>query len=41
MAVILKQGLVKYGCDFKTRKDSSIEHLSVNGVDVGALAFKI
>ena len=28
--------LVKYGRDFKTRKDSSID-----GLDVGALAFKI
>ena len=33
--------LVKYGRDFKTRKDSSIEQISANGLDVGALAFKI
>ena len=33
--------LVKYGHDFKTRKDSSIEQMSANGLDVGALAFKI
>ena len=33
--------LVKYGCDFKTREDSSIEQISANGLDVGALAFKI
>ena len=33
--------LVKYGRDFKTRKDSSIEQLSAKGLDVGALAFKI
>ena len=33
--------LVKYGRDFKTRKDSSIEQITVNGLDVGALAFKI
>ena len=33
--------LVKYGRDFKTRKDSSIEQISVNGLDVGALGFKI
>ena len=32
---------VKYGRDFKTRKDSSIEQISANGLDVGALAFKI
>ena len=33
--------LVKYGRDFKTRKDSSIEQISPNGLAVGALAFKI
>ena len=33
--------LVKYGRDFKTRKNPSIEQLSANGLDVGALAFKI
>ena len=33
--------LVKYGRDFKTRKDSSIEQMSANSLDVGALAFKI
>ena len=33
--------LVKYGRDFKTRKDSSIEQISANGLVVGALAFKI
>ena len=33
--------LVKYGRDFKTRQDSSIEQISANGLDVGALAFKI
>ena len=33
--------LVKYGRDFETRKDSSIEQMSANGLDVGALAFKI
>ena len=33
--------LVKYGRDFATRKDSSIEQISANGLDVGALAFKI
>ena len=33
--------LVKYGRDFKTTKDSSIEQISANGLDVGALAFKI
>ena len=33
--------LVKYGRDFETRKDSSIEQISANGLDVGALAFKI
>ena len=33
--------LVKYGRDFKTRKDSSIEQISANGLAVGALAFKI
>ena len=33
--------LVKYGRDFKTRKDSSIEQISANGLDVGALAFKL
>ena len=33
--------LVKYGRDFKTRKDSSIEQISANGLDKGALAFKI
>ena len=33
--------LVKYGRDFKTRKDSSIEQISANGLDVGASAFKI
>ena len=33
--------LVKYGRDFKTRKDSSIEQISANGFAVGALAFKI
>ena len=33
--------LVKYGRDFKTRKDSSIEQISANDIDVGALAFKI
>ena len=32
---------VKYGCDFKTRKDSLIEEISANGLDVEALAFKI
>ena len=33
--------LVKYGRDFKTRKDSPVEQISANGLDVGALAFKI
>ena len=33
--------LVKYDRDFKTRKESSIEQISANGLDVGALAFKI
>ena len=33
--------LAKYGRDFRTRKDSSIEQVSANGLDVGALAFKI
>ena len=33
--------LVKYGRDFKTRKDSSIQQISANALDVGALAFKI
>ena len=33
--------LVKYGRDFKTRKDSSIEQISANGMNVGALAFNI
>ena len=33
--------LVKYGRDFKTRKDSSIEQIPANSLDVGALAFKI
>ena len=33
--------LVLYGRDFKTRKDSSIEQISANGLDVRALAFKI
>ena len=33
--------LVKYGRDLNTRKDSSIEQISANGLDVGALAFKI
>ena len=32
--------LVKYGRDFKTRKDSSMEQISANGINVG-LAFKI
>ena len=32
--------LVKYGRDFKTRKDSSIEQISANSLDVGALAIK-
>ena len=34
-------GLVKYGCDSKIWKDSSIEQISANGIAVGALAFKI
>ena len=38
---VVNTWLVKYGRDFKTRKDSSIEQISVNGLDVGALAFKI
>ena len=33
--------LVKYGRDFKTRKDSSKEQISESGLDVGALAFKM
>ena len=33
--------LVKYGHEFTTRKESSIEQISANGLDVGALAFKI
>ena len=33
--------LVKYGHDFKTRKDSSVEQISANVLVVGALAFKI
>ena len=33
--------LVKYGRDFKTRKDSAMEEITANGLDVGALAFKI
>ena len=33
--------LVKYGRDFKTRKVSSIEQISANGLDMGALTFKI
>ena len=33
--------LAKYGRDFKTWKDSSTEQISANGLDVGALAFKI
>ena len=33
--------LVKYGRDFKTRKDFSIEQISANGLDMGALAFKM
>ena len=33
--------LVKYGRDFKTRKDSSVEQMSANGLVAGALAFKI
>ena len=33
--------LVKYGRDLKTRKDSSIEQISANGLAVRALAFKI
>ena len=33
--------LVKYGRDFKTRKDSSIKEISANGLVVGTLAFKI
>ena len=33
--------LVKHGRDFRTRKDSSIEKISANGLDVGASAFKI
>ena len=33
--------LVKYGRDIKTRKDSSIEQISANSLDVRALAFKI
>ena len=33
--------LVKYGHDFKTRKDSSMEQISANSLDVGASAFKI
>ena len=32
---------VKYDRDFKTRKESSIEQTSADGLDVGALAFKI
>ena len=32
---------LKYGRDFKTWKDSSIEQMSANGLAVGALAFKI
>ena len=38
---VLITWLVKYGLDFKTREDSSIEQISANGLDVGALAFKI
>ena len=33
--------LVKYGHDFKTRKDSSIKQISANGLDMKALAFKL
>ena len=33
--------LVKYGRDFKTRKDSSIEQMSANVLAVGGFAFKI
>ena len=33
--------LVKYGRDFKTRKDSSIEQRAYKGLVVGASAFKI
>ena len=33
--------LVKYGRDSKVWKDSSIEHISANGLVVGALVFKI
>ena len=31
--------LVKYGCDSKVWKDSSIEQISVNGLAVGAIGF--